>query len=1702
MVGVLWANIGIAQNLSYEIWITKIEWKGYSGDGYGPRIKIWQGQQSDSYPYLLTSNCIGGNNASSGTIYPNYKRAFYTAKDLVLIFHTFEKRKSNSDYCVAHDGGAGQKDDGSRVTQQISIDSYTDLGAGYFNDFSITNSISATNKVTIYYSLRYTPPRLNRPLGNSEANCSDLDYTLTTTLENAGVVKNLPGLSYKWEFNIQGKTYSNPDYSVCLDGCYDELQECLSGGGRTGGSSCYTTYSNCRTACSTSDPPQLPLWEDLETTPVPSITFNPLTKIFKGSLGAIQEVKFRVTPIGRELTGPMSSEATYRFVPPPPKATTVAVEPSCSQRSSGVMRVTGVTSQFATYRFVLKAGIVDALSCDPDKVGNCLDISDKSGSASGNNFAIPNLKSGYYTLFLLNNAGTEGFCPRRIGEYNVPLIPALRATISQLQNVSCNGLNQGSFLVTIADGLPSNVSYELVKNDSLTTKNSSQANAAVLFDNLSVGAYILTVNDNCSASIIIDNIAIRQPSKVSQVDSLEKSDASCNSPGNGYFKTTVSKSTGPFDVSSSSLYSYELWNGGSSPYLNIETTSATWSRGDLPIGNYELRVKEKNAVNYCNGFIQPFQINAPTPLAVNTLSVTDVRCFGGTDGEVNVTATGGAGVGKYGYELKRISDGAPMPSNTDGKFTTLLKDQYELTIKNSWPGCTDTFVRPAFISVGQPDSIRIDLSKTDITCYNARNGRIEATVSGGTPSYTYTWEKYIGTRWASISSNVTSTAATTSVTGLLDGQYRLRVVDAAALGGCEKISTTITIIEPDVLGISAVAVNDIACLGDTGTIEITPQGGTAPYAFAYTANNGATYTSFDANTPLPAGDYRVRVTDTRGCTFVHAATYKITDPPTALDFAFVQKTYGAFNISCFGGNNGEVAITASGGNGGTYSGYQYAWDGGSFSPTSIVTGITAGTRQISVKDGRGCIVTKSLDFTQPSAVVTLTALKQNVECFGAATGSIQLSTSGGVGIYRYSLGSVTNTTGLFTNLTAGNYSFAIADDNNCSIVYDETIVNLHPALTASAAVQAVSCFGGTDGKITLTLGGGLAPYQIKLNNTLVANPIANLTKGTYDFTIIDSRACSLPLTGVVVSQPDLLQITKVTTQDIECLGGTGKIDVAATGGTMPYVYEYSTNGGATFVPFTNATALVANTYSVRVKDANGCTVLAAQPSRITNPPATLDFTFVKSDYNGFNISCFGGNNGFAILSPTGGNGAGYSDYEFALDGGAFRSSAKLEFINAGNHTLSVRDARGCVVTKSTNFTQSPVAVSASVTRIKNVTCFNETNGEIEIGVTGGSAPYQYQIMARPYVDENTFTSLGVGSYVVNVKDNNNCPAQTTADIVSLNPAITVAETIAHVSCYDGNDGSIEIAVGGGVPSFSYSWKDLNATGNKISQLKKGAYSVKITDKAGCKVEASYFVKQPEAPLSINLASLPACWNQANGTVTATATGGTVPYQFAIGNGAFGAAPSFQKETGSHTVNVRDAKGCNAQATIAVGQKINEPKFNFLVATKQYALDTLVITDISVPKPDSIQWTFDPQAIVISKDLWAPQIKFNSEGTYWVETKSFFSGCGYVLRKIFDLKPYDPNAKPSKAKGYRTIESMDVSPNPSNGEFDLSIKLSAKSKLTVTIFDMLGVVQFTNAWEPTTEIKTKITLPNVASGIYMLRATAETDAKDVRLSINK
>ena len=241
-------------------------------------------------------------------------------------------------------------------------------------------------------------------------------------------------------------------------------------------------------------------------------------------------------------------------------------------------------------------------------------------------------------------------------------------------------------------------------------------------------------------------------------------------------------------------------------------------------------------------------------------------------------------------------------------------------------------------------------------CNGAATGAIDLTVTGGVSPYTYLW------------SNGTTTQ---DLSGRTAGTYTVTVTDA---NGCTKsISATIT--QPTLVVLSSTVTN-VACNGgNTGSVDLTVSGGVSPYTYVW--SNAATTQDLSG---LTAGTYTVTVTDANGCTKTTSAT--ISENST------LAATTTTVPVTCNGGSNGSIDLTVSGGT----SPYTYLWSNGA--TTQDLTGRTAGTYTVTVTDALGCTKSTSATIIEPTAIALTTAVT-NVLCNGAATGSIDLSVSGG-----------------------------------------------------------------------------------------------------------------------------------------------------------------------------------------------------------------------------------------------------------------------------------------------------------------------------------------------------------------------------------------------------------------------------------------------------------------------------------------------------------------------------------------------------------------------------------------------------------------------------------------------------------------------------------------------------------------------------------
>ena len=223
----------------------------------------------------------------------------------------------------------------------------------------------------------------------------------------------------------------------------------------------------------------------------------------------------------------------------------------------------------------------------------------------------------------------------------------------------------------------------------------------------------------------------------------------------------------------------------------------------------------------------------------------------------------------------------------------------------------------------------------------------------------------------------------------------------------------------------------------------------------------------------------------------------------------------------------------------------------------------------------------------------------------------------------------------------------------------------------------VSCYGGNDGSLELTVSGGVAPFTFNwtggIGNT--GNP-TGLSTGSYNVTITDANGCSTS-TGANVNQPQELSLS-ITPTNIGCNMTTGSATANVGGGTFPYSYAWS-NGQTT----QTATNLAAGTYEVIVTDANGCVISLT---------TTVDeITGLTVNIGSSNVSCHGGNDGGATANVSGGQ----APFTYAWSNG--QSSETITNLEPGNYSVTVMDFNGCSGESSITITEPLTGLNLNIT---------------------------------------------------------------------------------------------------------------------------------------------------------------------------------------------------------------------------------------------------------------------------------------------------------------------------------------------------------------------------------------------------------------------
>ena len=470
--------------------------------------------------------------------------------------------------------------------------------------------------------------------------------------------------------------------------------------------------------------------------------------------------------------------------------------------------------------------------------------------------------------------------------------------------------------------------------------------------------------------------------------------------------------------------------------------------------------------------------------------------------------------------------------------------------------------------------------------------------------------------------------------------------------------TTIVItVKPNPTAIADV-INTTICEGDD--IELTATGVTGA-TYAWSGPGGYSNTSQNptiSNAGTSAGGTYTLTVTLNGCSAEDDVVITVNPKPTA--------TAGAINIALCEGE--DIELTAS-----SVSGASYSWSGpGGYSNTSQnpiilnATSSNSGIYTLTVTLG-SCSDDDDVTITV-NPKPTFTVNSTNPSC-GNSDGEIVITPAPGVNITAYSIdnGTSTQTGGTFSNLSAGNYTIHVTDNNGCEATQPVSLSNSTAPTISNIVTTQTSCTTN-DGTITITASGtGTLQYSINSGANFQGSGIfTGLGVGNYNIVVKDANGCEAVGTATIsqVNAPDL---TLVSSNDVTCNGDDdGSIEVGATGGTGAYTYSWTPNVSTSV----NATNLLAGDYTITVTDASGCTddiqVTISEPDAIV-----IVETITNED-------C-GKNNGSVSLQVTGGDG----NYIYAWDPNV-GTAVTASNLNEGSYEVTVTDGIGCTQTGTYN----------------------------------------------------------------------------------------------------------------------------------------------------------------------------------------------------------------------------------------------------------------------------------------------------------------------------------------------------------------------------------------------------------------------------------
>ena len=1292
----------------------------------------------------------------------------------------------------------------------------------------------------------------------------------------------------------------------------------------------------------------------------------------------------------------------------------------------------------------------------------------------------------------------------------------------------------------------------------------------ITIDSLSVGPDTLILetgrikkhNNDWSQSIaVLDSsrrtVVFTIPAPSTYTYTASVNDVLCFGQDNGGFEITVSGSSAP--------YTLFIDNSPSATFTDF----GSYTLSGYEAGTYALGMENANGCPP-DQTPQTFTAIITAPASATALSVTAVdhpKFFGDTNGSFSIAAFGGTGsytfscTGPAGFTSHTDAAVFDITDAKDGTYTVTVTDENNCTAS-------------AQVVLVEPPPLVLNAQLADtIRCNSQNTAKIQLSAVGGyladTGSYTFSLGR--GMAAATLTSNGI-------YEGLSAGTYNASVTDNNNISKYD----TLIVLQPPPLSATLESA-DVRCFGgSSGSIAVNAAGGTAPYTSQF-FKNGSPYTQ---NTTLSvvglsSATYAVVLSDKYGCSY-SPTQQVISEPATPVQLltpTITQPTY-------FGADNGQITIPVIG----CYGPYEdaaykvYLYDslgvataatltdiGGSSALTA--SNLTAGSysaraetdffesiNYLAAADLRGCFDTLGFYVPQPPKLIPYTEQTDSIRCYGHQTAAVHLTAEGGYFAaalnYKFNLGKITSPSdtvwiypsfhpeSMYSELSAGTYVAAVIDENG--IIASKAFTIAEPdALEVQHQLSHVHCFGGSDGKITLSPNGGTLPYSFSItpssgsadSHTVNGSyTLSGLAADTYTVAFTDRYNCLAAAAAqhVITVPTSSVSLSLTQQSDPLAFGYTDGIIEAQINGGTPAVggYAWTWINQTVGLPPDNIqsdgfylknTELGDGYYHLAVYDSHYTSVDTGLPSDLRGCFDTLSVQLTEPPLLKVNITlqdsirCNGTASGVIHFNGEGGYLNSSDSYRYRV--GRYNGPGNISWIQsygtsdsfthlaAGQYAVEVIDGNS-ITSQSLITVPEPEAFNVSLEAAPSL-CGSNPGGALTAVASGATPPYRYAWYSSGdeecLAETPSLTNVNGGIYFLKITDKWDCLFTDYAVVPHI--GMNVSSALTHPSCHNGDNGAVNLTVSGGQAPYQYQWNNGTAGSTDgviaLSNLTAGSYNLTLTDAQGCAETYTFTLLSPEGRTIDNIPEqITVCRNQCFEAVPDCLD---AKQYFWYNNGILFSQESQVSicDAGSYLLRiVTDIQNnCAVEHHFNVTELLHEVPVEFAVASKVATYKEIKIVNISYPAPERQEWILPTDGTafsVLSQSEELLSVEFYKTGVYAFGLIGQTGECVVTLTKDVEVvDEYDLPYEPDSQSPF--IMQFVVYPNPvAAGQMNILIELREQADIMLLLYDMSGAQRWSKQLQGNSTYAFTESLSGLSAGWYLLLLNAGNETASRQL----